>query len=84
MDNSKYTDRYLARVVLEAETPLFVGSGESSLLKDALVQKDMHGFPMMPGTSLTGVLRHALEDSGNDRKKWRSFFGYQEIGRAHV
>ena len=61
--------RYIARVVLEAETPLFVGSGETSLLKDALVQKDNHGFPMIQGTSLTGVLRHGIEDASKKIKK---------------
>ncbi|GAB4295145.1 MAG: RAMP superfamily CRISPR-associated protein [Marinilabiliales bacterium] len=72
-----YTHRYIARVVLEAETPLFVSSGESSLLTDALVQKDIHGFPMISGTSLTGVLRHSLEDFSGDNDKWKEFFGYQ-------
>lgn len=47
---------------MEAITPLFVGSGESSLLKDALVQKDFRGFPMIPGTALAGVLRHSFVD----------------------
>jgi CRISPR/Cas system CMR subunit Cmr4 (Cas7 group RAMP superfamily) len=75
---SKLNHRYIARVVLQAETPLFVGSGESSLLKDALVQKDNHGFPMIQGTSLAGVLRHAIEDApGVDKTGWQSFFGYQ-------
>jgi CRISPR/Cas system CSM-associated protein Csm3 (group 7 of RAMP superfamily) len=50
--------KYIARFLLEAETPLFVGSGQSTLLKDALVQKDANGFPMIQGTSLAGVLRH--------------------------
>ncbi len=72
----KMTHRYLARVVLEAETPLFVGSGETSLLKDALVQKDLHGFPMIQGTSLTGVLRHSLEDAKSIKGE-DSLFGYQ-------
>ena len=81
METNKLNHRYIARVVLEAETPLFVGSGESALLKDALVQKDNHGFPMIQGTSLTGVLRHALEDSVTDKDKWNSFFGYQGEGK---
>ena len=76
---SKINYRYIARVVLEAETPLFVGSGESSLLKDALVQRDNHGFPMIQGTSLTGVLRHAIEDNSDEKADdWKSFFGYQK------
>ncbi len=78
--NDILTHRYLARIVLEAKTPLFAGSGESSLLSDAIVQRDAYGFPMIPGTSLAGVLRHAIEDSLNDKEKgkWRSFFGYQD------
>lgn len=68
------THRYIARFVLEAETPLFVGSGQASLLKDALVQKDINGFPMILGTSLAGVLRHALASN-----KWiDEVFGFAE------
>jgi len=59
-----HTHRYLARFIVAAETPLFVGSGIASLLKDALAQKDVNGLPMIEGTSLAGVLRHAL--SSND------------------
>jgi CRISPR/Cas system CSM-associated protein Csm3 (group 7 of RAMP superfamily) len=58
-----FTHRYIARIVLEAETGLFVGSGEASLLKDALVQKDINGLPMIQGTSLFGVLRHSFLDN---------------------
>jgi len=54
------THRYIARFIMEAETPLFVGSGKASLLKDALIEKDVNGFPMIHGTSLAGVLRHAF------------------------
>lgn len=75
--NMIYTHRYIARVILKAETPLLVGSGKESLLKDALVQKDHNGFPMIQGTSLTGVLRHSLEDNGK-KDLWKSFFGYQK------
>ncbi len=67
--------RYLARIVLEASTPLFVGSGDQSPLHEALVQRDPFGFPMIPGTSLMGVLRHALYQN---KTEWGSFFGYHE------
>lgn len=68
------THRYIARFIVEAETPLFVGSGESSLLKDALVQTDCNGLPMILGTTLAGVLRHSL--LGNS---WiEQVFGYAE------
>lgn len=68
---------YIARITLEAETPLFVGSGESSLLRDSLVTKDVNGWPMIPGTSLTGVLRHIFEDENND-KNGNEVFGFQD------
>ncbi|TFV94467.1 hypothetical protein E4S40_10625 [Algoriphagus kandeliae] len=57
--------KYIARFMIEAETPLFIGSGQSTLLKDALVQKDANGFPMIPGTSLAGVLRHSFSKTVN-------------------
>ena len=69
-----HTHRYIARFIIEAETPFFVGSGEASLLKDALVFKDVNGFPMIPGTSLAGVLRHAF-DNENKNVQWKSIFG---------
>lgn len=77
----KYTYRYIARIILEAKTALFAGSGETSLLKDALVQKDYFGFPMIQGSSLTGVLRHALENQ-DTREEWKAFFGFQKKGNG--
>ncbi len=71
------THRYIAKIILEAETPLFVGSGETSLTADAIVMRDAYGFPMIPGTSLAGVLRHALEYP-EAKCDWKEFFGYQD------
>jgi CRISPR/Cas system CSM-associated protein Csm3 (group 7 of RAMP superfamily) len=77
-DNKIMTHRYIARFIIQAETPLFVGSGEKSLLKDALVQKDINGLPMIQGTSLAGVLRHNLENTAPDSNTtWGNIFGYQ-------
>ena len=72
--------RYIAKIILEAETPLFVGSGETSILSDAVVMKDAYGYPMIPGASIAGVLRHSIEDafSDNDKEQWQSFFGFQK------
>lgn len=70
--------RYIARLKVKAKTPLFVGSGDSSLLKDALVQKDHYGLPIIPGTSLAGVLRHSLERLNPDKEKWNEIFGFQD------
>lgn len=68
------THRYIARFKLESDTPLFVGSGQASLMKDAMVQKDCNGMPMINGTTLAGVLRHSLaKNDWTDR-----VFGFAE------
>lgn len=74
MEKTKYTIRYVSRIVLEAETPFTVGSGEKDLLTDALVTKDVNGLPYLPGTSLAGVIRSAC---GIKRQK-DTPFGYQD------
>lgn len=74
MAHSLYTYRYMARVVLEAETPLAVGSGENNILTDALVATDVNGLPYIPGTSIAGVVRSMLDKSCAD-----SFFGIKGV-----
>jgi CRISPR/Cas system CSM-associated protein Csm3 (group 7 of RAMP superfamily) len=71
------THRYVARFELEAVTPVFIGSGESGLLVDALIRSDCNGLPVIPGTAMAGVLRHSLE-SDPGKVEWKSFFGYQD------
>ena len=58
---SGYNHRFLARFVIEAETPLAVGSGEKDVLTDALVATDVNGLPYIPGTAIAGVVRHMIE-----------------------
>lgn len=55
------THRYKAWFLLEAETPLSIGSGYESLTTDRLVARNAVGFPYIPGTGLAGALRSALE-----------------------
>lgn len=74
MENTKYTIRYVSRIVLEAETPFTVGSGEKDLLTDALVAKDVNGLPYLPGTSLAGVIRSAC----GIKRQEDTPFGYQD------
>ena len=76
MDNLKttyYTHRLVARVTIEAETPLAVGSGEKDITTDALVIKDFNGLPYIPGTAIAGILRHAIGE-----KTAKEFFGKHE------
>jgi len=59
---NEFLHRYAAQVVLEATTPLKVGSGESDLEIDAPVLKNWNHLPMIQGTSIAGVLRASFDD----------------------
>lgn len=74
MEKTKYTTRYVSRIVLEAETPIAIGSGRQDLLTDSLIVTDFNGLPVIPGTSLAGVIRAACGIDKNDK----SPFGYQK------
>lgn len=66
----------LARVTLEATTPLTVGTGRGDDLIDSVCVTDANGLPTIPGSTLAGVLRHALP-GGSDGERARGLFGYQ-------
>lgn len=70
---TKYSHRFLARIVIEARTPLAVGSGEKDIITDALVATDVNGLPYIPGTSIAGVFRSMIGE-----EKAREIFGYQD------
>lgn len=73
-----YTNRILARVMLEAVTPLHVGTGSKSVLTDRVVGRDVNGLPYIPGTSLAGVLRHTLPAA-----EAATYFGTQRKNEEH-
>ncbi len=80
----KYSNRYIARIVIEAETPIAVGGGNKDLALDRPVAKEANGIPFIPGTSLAGVLRHAIYDHAGEREETGrlikildDIFGYQ-------
>lgn len=72
MKKTNYIHRFLARFVIEAKTPLAVGSGEKDITTDALVATDVNGLPYIPGTAIAGVVRSMI---GEESAK--TFFGYQ-------
>lgn len=76
MEKTKYTNRFLARFVIEAKTPLAVGSGEKDITTDALVATDVNGLPYIPGTAIAGVVRSMIGE-----EKAKTFFGYQTPGK---
>lgn len=69
---SDLTYRYCANILVEAKTPLKVGTGEKGVTVDELAVTDANGLPMIPGTSICGVLRHDFEE-----KEAESLFGFQ-------
>ena len=66
--------RFLARIIIEAKTPLNIGSGNKGIKSDSLVLRDINGLPFIPGTTLAGLLRHTL---GADESE---YMGSQEMG----
>lgn len=72
MSEISYNNRFLARIVLEAKTPLAIGSGKEDVYSDALVVTDVNGLPYIPGTALAGVLRSMI---GEEQAK--TFFGFK-------
>ncbi len=55
--------RYVAQIVIEAITPLAVGSDLLADDQDSPVEKDFNGLPFIPGTAIAGYLR---KNSGVD------------------
>lgn len=71
MDNTKLLNkRDILRVVIEATTPIAVGSGEKDVETDARVVRDVNGLPYIPATSLAGILRHAMGKAGAQCDLW--------------
>ena len=70
--------RFLARIIIEAKTPLNIGSGNKGIKSDSLVLRDINGLPFIPGTTIAGLLRHSL---GNDADK---YMGSQQMGSPLV
>lgn len=69
----KYTHRYLAKIVLEADSPFNISMGRDNLETQSPAIRDINGLPYLPSSSIAGVLRHAI---GEETAK--TFFGSQE------
>jgi CRISPR/Cas system CSM-associated protein Csm3 (group 7 of RAMP superfamily) len=75
--------KYFAKFIVEAATPIAIGSGEKGLTVDRLIIKDANDLPFIPGTSLAGVIRHELKQSSSlDENTFNQLFGFQGIGAA--
>lgn len=71
---------FLARIVIEASTPLNIGSGNKGIKTDALVLRDVNGLPFIPGTTIAGLLRHSLTSEAEKNK----LMGSQEGGSSLI
>ena len=76
--NCPYNYRFLARVIIEAETPLAIGSGQKDIMTDSLIVRDANGLPYIPGSSIAGVVRSMC---GNCLPK--ETFGFQLENDGH-
>jgi CRISPR/Cas system CSM-associated protein Csm3 (group 7 of RAMP superfamily) len=79
METKKFEDyplRYIAQITLEAVTPLAIASGENDILTDSVILKDANGLPVIPGSSLAGVLREAF--GALDKEGEKQIFGFQD------
>lgn len=72
-----YTYRHIARVVIEAVTPIAVGTGDKDFITDAPVITDVNGLPYIPGTSIAGVIRHAVGE-----QEAKKFFGFNDRNKS--
>ncbi len=58
----KFPYRYIARIIVEAKTPLAIGSDDVKEDQDSPVTKDFNGLPYIPGTAIAGWLRTKLKN----------------------
>lgn len=70
----------LARITIQMTSPFLVGTGKTDPLHDTQFASTADGLPLLPGTSLAGVLRHAYagEECSRTQERVTSVFGYQD------
>ncbi len=68
---------HIARVTLETATPLSIATGKANGVFDTSLVVDANGLPTIPGSSLTGVLRHLYQDEYGEFSA-NQIFGYQD------
>ncbi len=81
--HKNYPLRYVARVTVEFDTPFHVGTGQGDDLVDAVILTDANGLPTIPGDSIAGVLRHAMQKAKGE-KVVDDIFGYVRLKTNEV
>jgi len=83
-----HSQLHIARVVLEAVTPLSISTGSPDGMFDSALVRDANDLPAIPATSLAGVLRNLYTQQHGSEAAQR-LFGYQHrddgaASRLHV
>ena len=55
----------LIRCTIELDSPLIIGTGKGDSLHDAVFVQDANGLPVIPGTTIAGVLRDRWQRSAS-------------------
>lgn len=66
-----------ARVTIELDSPMMIASGQSQHTLDNDLIRDENRRPMIPGTSITGVLRQLLERAQHPLAQMFGFAGQE-------
>lgn len=75
----------IARFTLAARTALSIGTGGPDGVYDHPIVRDANGLPMIPGTSLAGVLRHLwIANQSDEGRAANALFGYQQGNRGEA
>ena len=67
---------YYAKITVEAVSPLVLASGRSGKIVDVELVRDANGLPAIPGTTIAGILRHAIQKEIGEGDV-KQLFGYQ-------
>jgi CRISPR/Cas system CSM-associated protein Csm3 (group 7 of RAMP superfamily) len=81
MNRSELQVFHLARITLQTETPLSIATGKADGVFDTSLVTDANGLPTIPGTSLTGVLRHLYQDEFGEAGA-NELFGFQSRDKS--
>ncbi len=71
---------YLARLVLETRTPLSIIAGRGDGTFDTLLVRDANNLPVLPGSSIAGVLRH-LYQHNYGKQSTQALFGSGDLNQ---
>lgn len=57
---------YYAEITIEASSPLVLASGKNGNFFDVELVRDANGLPAIPGSTIAGILRHAVQNSNGE------------------